>query len=130
MIKKTINYTDYNGNHRKMDAYFNLTKAELVRMQAGTSGGLDEKLQQISDAKNGNAAIDVIEDVIKRSYGIKTDDGGFVKKQEYLEAFMATEAYSELFMQLLTDDVAAAEFIKGVIPADLAKQAAELIDKQ
>ena len=32
MLKKTITYTDYNGNSRTEDFYFNLTKTELMKM--------------------------------------------------------------------------------------------------
>ncbi|MDY3671490.1 MAG: hypothetical protein SO050_10190, partial [Prevotella sp.] len=37
--KKTIKYTDYNGVERNEDFYFNLTKAEIMEMQMGTTGG-------------------------------------------------------------------------------------------
>lgn len=42
MLKKTITYTDYNGNERKEDFYFNLNKAEIMRMEMSTRGGLAE----------------------------------------------------------------------------------------
>ena len=38
---------------------------------------------------------------------------------------MATEAYSELFMELATVAEAASAFINGVSPADMSKQLAE-----
>ena len=44
MLKKTITYTDYNGNERTEDFYFNLTKAEVVEMEMSTSGGLTEMI--------------------------------------------------------------------------------------
>mgnify|MGYP000249563697 FL=1 len=31
MLKKTISYTDYDGNQRTEDFYFNLSKAEITR---------------------------------------------------------------------------------------------------
>ena len=34
------------------------------------------------------------------------------------------EAYSELFMELATDDKAAADFVNGIVPADAAKELA------
>ena len=37
-------------------------------------------------------------------------------------AFSQTEAYSQLFMELATDADAAAAFVNGIIPADMAKQ--------
>ena len=47
-----------------------------------------------------------------------------MKRKEDLEAFMATEAYSQLFMELATDADAAQKFVNGIIPADLSKQIA------
>ena len=125
MIKKTITYSDFNGNERTEDFYFNLTKAEITKMELSTKGGLAEMIQRIVAAQDTPAIIEVFEDLIKRSYGVKTPDGrGFVKRAEDLEAFMATEAYSELFMELATNADAAAKFVNGVVPADMAKQAA------
>ena len=125
MIKKTITYTDFNGNERTEDQYFNLTKAEITKMELSIKGGLAEMIKRIVDAQDTPAIIEVFEDLIKRSYGVKTPDGrGFVKRAEDLEAFMATEAYSQLFMELATDADAAAQFVNGIIPADMASQMA------
>lgn len=125
MIKKTITYSDFNGIERTEDFYFNLTKHEITKMELSIKGGLAEMIKRIVDAKDTPAIIEVFEDLIKRSYGVKTPDGrGFVKKVEDLESFMATEAYSQLFMELATDAEAAAAFVNGVVPADMAKQAA------
>ena len=125
MIKKTISYTDYNGVERTEDFYFNLTKAEITKMELSTKGGLAEMIQRIIAAQDTPAIIEVFEDLIKRSFGVKTPDGrGFVKRPEDLEAFMSTEAYSELFMELATDADAAGKFVNGIVPANMAKQAA------
>lgn len=125
MFKKTISYVDYNGNERKEDHYFNLNKAEIMRMEMSVSGGMAEQINRIIAAQDTPSLIAIFEDLIQKSYGVKTPDGkGFMKKPEYLEAFMATEAYSELFMELATDAEAASAFVNGIMPADLAKQAA------
>lgn len=124
MIKKTITFTDYNNNVRKEDFYFNLSKAELAIMEMGTKGGMVEMINRIIDAQDSPALIKIFQDFIQRSYGVKTPDGrGFVKRKEDLEDFMSTEAYSQLFMELVTDSKAAAEFINGIIPTDLANEA-------
>lgn len=125
MIKKVIKYTDYNGADRTMEAYFNLNKAEIMKMEMSTAGGLAEKINKIVEAQDAPSIIEVFEDLIQRSYGVKTPDGGFRKNREDLDRFMATEAYSELFMELATDTDAASAFINGVIPADMSKQLAE-----
>lgn len=123
MIKKTITYTDFNGGERTEDFYFHLTKAEITKMEMSVNGGMAERIQRIVSAQDQPAIIEVFEDLIKKSYGVKTPDGrGFVKRKEDLEAFMATEAYSQLFMELATDSDAASKFVNGIIPADLSKQ--------
>lgn len=125
MIKETIKYTDFNGNERNEDFYFNLTKAEIMRMEMSTQGGLAERINRIVAAQDTPAIIAVFEDLIQKSYGVKTPDGrGFLKRAEDLEAFMATEAYSELFMKLATDADAAAKFVNGIVPASMAKELA------
>ena len=122
MIKKTITYNDYNGLERTEDFYFHLTKADITKMEMSVDGGLAERITRIVQAKDQPAIIEVFEDLIKRSYGVKTSDGrGFLRRPEDLEAFMATEAYSILFMELATDADAAAKFVNGIVPADMAK---------
>lgn len=122
MIKETITYTDYNGNERKRDCYFNLNKAEIMKMEMSTAGGLAERIQRVVDAQDQPSIIQIFEDLIQNSYGVKTPDGGFVKRKEDLEEFISSAAYPELFMKLATDADAAARFVNGVVPADMAKQ--------
>lgn len=125
MIKITKTYNDFNGNSRTEDFYFNLTKAEIMKMEMSIKGGLAERIQRVIDAQDQPAIMEIFEDLIQRSYGVKTPDGrGFMKRPELLEAFIQTEAYSDLFWELATDADAAAKFINGIIPADMAKQAA------
>jgi len=121
-----ITYTDYNGNERTENFAFNLNKAEITRMEMSVKGGLAEMIQRIVDAQDQPAIIEVFEDLIRKSYGVKTPDGrGFLKRPEDLEAFVSTEAYSELFMKLATNADEAAKFVNGIIPAALAKELAE-----
>ena len=127
MIKKTIAYTDYNGNQRKEDFWFNLTKAEVARMEMSTEGGMAEMINRIVAAQDVPSLISVFEEMIQKSYGVKTPDGrGFTKRKEDLENFMATEAYSELFMELVTDADAAAKFLNGIIPSYDDKKPAQI----
>ena len=126
MITIPITYTDYNGNERTENFSFNLNKAEIMRMEMSVKGGFAEMIQRVVDAQDQPAIIEIFEDLIRKSYGVKTPDGrGFVKNKQDLDAFVATEAYSELFMKLATDADEAAKFINGVIPANLAKELAE-----
>lgn len=117
MLKKTITYTDYNGVSRTEDCYFNLTKAELAKMQFTTVGGFAEMLESIVKANDVPEIYRVFEDIVMRSYGVKSADGRrFIKSKELSEEFIQTEAYSELMMSLLQDPDEMAAFINGIVP--------------
>lgn len=120
MLKETITYTDYNGEERTEDFYFNLNKAEIVNLQMKTEGGLDERLIKIVKAKDTKKIMEYFQDIIKWSYGVKSDDGKrFIKNQEVLDAFIQSPAYEELYLRLATDSEYAEKFVNGIVP-DLA----------
>lgn len=126
MITKTITYEDYNGVSRTEKFSFHLTKAELMEMELGTTGGLAEMMQKIVDAKEVPAIIKVFKDLLLKAYGVKSEDGRrFIKNEALREEFAQTEAYSQLFMELSTDAEKAAAFVNGIMPADLVAEAAK-----
>lgn len=117
MRKETITYTDYNGVERKEDFYFNFTKAELLEMELGTTGGLSEMIQKIVDTKDVPAIIKIFKEIVLKAYGQKSADGKrFIKNDELTTEFSQTEAYSNLFMELAFDADKASKFINGVVP--------------
>lgn len=123
MLKKTMTYTDFNGEEIKEDFYFHLSKAEIMEMQLEEKGGLAERIQKIVDTKNVPEIVKVFKELILKAYGVKSEDGKrFIKSKELSEAFSQTQAYSDLFMELATDADAAAAFINGIIPAELQQQ--------
>lgn len=126
MLKETIKYTDYDGNEREEDFYFNLNKAELMEMQLSAEGGLEKRIQKIVASQNGKEIMDLFKMILLKAYGEKSDDGKrFIKNQEIRDSFEQSEAYSELFMKLTTDADAAAKFMNGIIPKDIAGQIKE-----
>lgn len=123
MFKITKTYTDYNGNERTEDFFFNLTKAECMEMNLSTAGGLDAYLQKIVDTKDVPALIKQFKDLVLMAYGEKSADGRrFMKDDEIRRGFAETEAYSMIFMDLATDANAAVAFINGIIPQDLVPE--------
>lgn len=119
MLKKTITYIDYDGLERTEDFYFNLSKAEVIEMEVGTEGGMRAMLERIVAAKDGRRIMEAFKEIIAKSYGEKSLDGRrFQKSKEISEAFMQTEAYSQLFMELVTDSQAAAAFVNGIVPQE------------
>jgi hypothetical protein len=117
MLKKTITFTDYDGNKRVEDFYFNLTQAEVSEMELSEIGGLSNFLRKIVAERNNKKIIEMFKDLILRAYGVKSPDGRrFVKNQEVRDDFSQTEAYSELFMELAGNAEAAAAFVNGITP--------------
>lgn len=134
MIKETVTYTDFNGEEKTEDLYFNLSRAELLRYNLSQEGGFEGALKRIlglsdtdsvsensqeivnnMDADKLTQLFDWVEWFIGISYGIKTDDGRFVKSEKIKEEFLSSEAYSELLMKLATDPSKANEFSRGII---------------
>ena len=125
MLKKIITYTDYNGVERTEPFYFNLSKAELMEMELGVTGGMTEMLNKIINAKDGPSLMKTFKEMIMKAYGVKSDDGKrLIKSEELSIAFTQTEAYSVLFMELITDDKAAADFVNGIIPNEIQTEVA------
>lgn len=131
MLKKTITYTDYNGEERKEDFYFNLSKAELAEMELSSEGGLEAKINRIINSRDTKELIAIFKDIVLNSYGEKSDDGRrFMKSEELKKAFSETEAYSNLFMELAFDADKASEFINGIIPSDMEGQVQKELKKE
>ncbi len=125
MLKKTITYTDYNGNPRTEDFYFNLSKAELADMEISAigTGGLEKTFQRMVENRDGKQIMETVRNLILSSYGEKSVDGRqFVKSEELSRAFSQTEAYSELFMELVLNADKAAAFVRGIIPTIAAPE--------
>lgn len=121
MLVKEISFTDLNGVERTETHYFNMTRAEMVEYDANFEkwGGVLPYLTMLSKEKSTKKMITVFKDLIMRSYGEKTASGRFIKSRELSEAFAASEAYSELFMEITMSENAAdaaAAFINGIIP--------------
>ena len=125
MLKKIITYTAYNGVDRTEPFYFNLSKAELMEMELGVTGGMTEMLDKIIAAKDAPSLMKTFKEMIMKAYGVKSDDGKrLIKSEELSIAFTQTEAYSVLFMELITDDKAAADFVNGIIPNEIQAEVA------
>jgi hypothetical protein len=128
VLKKVIKYQNlFTDDEVEETFYFHLSKAELVELEMSTEGGLSESLKRIVAAEDGKQIIAEFKNIILRAYGVRSDDGRFFKKtQELRDEFESSEAYSALFMELVTQTESAVEFITSVVPAGLAAEAAEI----
>ena len=126
MVVKKIKYTDFNGVEREEEFMFNLTEAEITEMELMTDGGLSDSIKKIISAQDTPEIIKTFKMLLLKSYGEKSADGRrFIKSEELTEAFTQTNAYSQFFMELATDDKAAIAFINGIIPDSMRERVAE-----
>ena len=132
MLKKIVHYTDFNGADRKDELYFNLTEIELTTIQAASKEGIEKELQTAVDDKDVYKILEIIKLLIHKSYGIKSADGRYFEKSpEILHKFLSSAAYDSLMMDLFTDGGArGAEFIQGLMPADLVARATAKVSGQ
>lgn len=130
MLKKTMTYTDIDGNPITRDFYFNMTKAELLKLEFSEDAGFSKKIERIQkeDAK-GAEILDTFDSILRHSYGIRRGEE-FVKPAGAFEEFMTTEAYSDLLFEIATDAVKAANFTNGVMPANLLAEVKKEMELQ
>lgn len=120
MYVKEVEYTDFNGVVRKEKFYFNLTKAEILDMELGKTGGFTEYIKKVIEAQDTPTLMSLFKSLLLKSYGVKSDDGRrFIKNDQVREEFEQTQAFSDLYMTLALDDEEASKFVNGIIPADM-----------
>lgn len=116
MYRITRKYTDFNGVEKEEDFHFNLSKAELLKMELSEDGGMEQRLNRLVKTKDMKEAIKVFEGLLLLSYGIKTDDGRFVKSDEARAKFVSSAAYSDIYFELATNPEEANKFVAGIVP--------------
>lgn len=118
MYKKTITYTDFDGNERTEEHLFNFTKEQILKLQNSVQGGLDERIKKLNTATDNVEIYDLFRSIVLDAYGKKSDDGRhFYKSDEIKKEFESTEAFSEIVWSLIEEgEDAMAEFINAIIP--------------
>lgn len=133
MLKKTITYSDFDGNTRTEVLHFNLTQTEALEIALDLPDDVTATAQDLESVDINEAGVKFVEklgskgtfefikQLILKSYGIKSADGRkFEKSAAIRDDFAQTLAFDTLFMELMQNDIAASEFVNGVLPASLA----------
>lgn len=124
MLKREIKFEDFNGNPGSVICYFNISKPEIIELEVEFDEGFSNFLQRIVETKDNKELVKRFKEVILMAYGVKSDDGTrFIKSDQLREEFSQTAAFEALYMELLSNENAAAEFITAVLPKDLAAAA-------
>lgn len=127
MLTKTITYTDFNDNERTEDFYFHLSEREIMNLHTRYDGGLDGAIEAMVQANDIHELLAILQEIILMSYGVKSADGkSFIKSDEVKQQFEYSAAFSELYLELLSDEQNAVDFIKNLLPTKAQKRIDEL----
>lgn len=128
-----IEFKDLDQNSVKETFWFNLSKAEVIKFNY-TNGkkGLEELIKEIIATEDMNQVFGLFEQIVEMSYGVRDplNNRRFIKSKELFLEFQQTDAYSELFLMLLTSPVKAAEFITATVPPEMAQNIANANDPE
>jgi len=128
MFKKTIKFTDFNGNEVEEDFYFHMSKAELLEMAA--TGDMQERINRMIASKDNSEILREFKKIITASVGIRSEDGrAFIKNDEAKARFMFSPAYDELLFELISNANAASEFIRNLIPEKMQSEMKKEMEK-
>lgn len=124
MYRTSVKYENFNGVEKERTLYFNLTKQELAEMKYSTNGDFEEIITECIKSKNFKMMLSVFEELIKKAYGEKSEDGEyFDKSEEVFNRFKYSNAYDAFIDNLMTKDNEMQNFIFGVLPKKMAEEA-------
>ena len=116
MIKQEITYKDViSGQDVTETFYFHLNAPETFRL-IGHSKNQDWEsyVQEIAQSGDSDRIMDFIESFVKTSVG-QNIDGRLVKTAEFRDAFLASEAYGQLFVNFIQDEAFTSKFFESLI---------------
>lgn len=127
MITETITYTTFNDPPQKVTEthHFNLTRTDLIRWEMEKHEGVAEYFLRLSQSNDKTLLGEAFHDFLRRTYGIKSEDGKHhTKSPEISDAFESSAAFDEFYVKLITDQDYAAKFIRGVLPKEWLRDTA------
>lgn len=125
MITREITYTDYNGDEQTEKYYFDLTIPEMLELSFSSAGDIQSTLERLSNSRKVGEIFNIIQTLIFKSVGVKSDDGKrFVKNEEVLNDFKQSRGYEAFLMKMMQDTKYASKFIEQLIPQDRIRQIA------
>ena len=124
MLKREITYTFIDDEDKEVTEtgvyYFHLSHEELLEWQSKYKEPLGEALQRIIKSADQEQMFAFFKKVLLDSYGVREDGGRtFFKSEEIKSKFAHSAAYKALFIELSSNEDAAAQFINGIFPKDL-----------
>ena len=122
MFKHTLKYEDLDGNEVEGTFYFHISKGDIADMQFEGEMGYLAELQKVIDTQDPIGIRDGFKMFLERSVGKRSDDNlQFIKSPEITSAFMNSDAYGTMLIQLVSDTELAVRFITGIFPRNASE---------
>lgn len=119
MLKRTITYEGFDGTEYTEDFWFHVTEADIAKMELGATreGGFEALIRKIINTTDGKKLVELFDELILLAVGEQSVDGKrFVKNDEIRDNFRNSNAYSKLFVELVTETEKGVEFVNGIVP--------------
>lgn len=116
MYIEKVKYTDYNGKEKERLLYFNYNRIDMVRHDAMHPEGFQNYLKNISENGSDYEIFEALEELILDAYGVRTEDGRFLKSKMETDIFKNSEEYAEFLLSMINDKKKILDFAKGVFP--------------
>ena len=123
MFERTFTYEGFDGKQYKDTWGFYLSKADLLEIQLGSFIGMDALMRRLIETQNGKEIMAIIREIILKAVGKPSSDGKrFIRNAALAEEVHQTDAYSQLFEELVLDGDKAMEFIMAAVPREIGER--------
>lgn len=123
MYKITKKFENFDGVEQSEDFFFNMTESELMGRATSNHGDFITIMKKVFREKDQGKLLELFEALVLMAYGEKSADGKhFRKSDEIRDDFRSHAAFSDIYMELATDNDKATAFVKGVMPKKYADQ--------
>lgn len=129
MLKKDITYKDLDGNSLTETFWFHMNEGELTKLalgKEGKEGGFDTWVRNLINSNDGEVIVENFEKIMLATIGERSaDNKRFIKTDEIRDNFRFSDAWSVLFMELMTDEKKMSDFVNAVVPGNLRESLAK-----
>jgi hypothetical protein len=119
MHARTMTYTNFDDEEVTEVFHFNMSKSDIIRLEAEKKGGFSEYLKEMVKTEDTPTLLAQFERILLMSFGIKSPDGKHFDKSEEISArFKNHAAYDKLFWEIFNDQDKLAEFLIEIAPKE------------
>lgn len=127
MISKSITFEGFDGKKHTREYHFHLNEAELTELGLSRTEGMDTYIRRIIDAEDTAALFATLKEFLIKAIGVPAADGiRFAKTkpngEEIWLEFIESNAYSELFIELVKNPTQMAQFLLGILPGKMQEE--------